>query len=256
MTKMRSPNFPTIALSQAVGLTDKIFRLDRTNAIEKEDAAKHMGYTGLTGRTLKLLGALSQYGLIDKVAKGQVKVSQTAVSILHPGDDKERLEALARAGRSPALFKRLRDAYPDEPSERTIMSFLVREGFTDSAIPSVLKSYRETNRFLAGAGVSESYGNDVPDVADSSSELEEDEQMSEATPVNVPAKQEANERRYVAPVSDGPLDFDVSSGRLTIMGGTISPKEAAAFLPKLKAAIEFFGVVAKEPTVEDNGDDV
>lgn len=252
MTKMRSPNFPTIALGQAIGLVEKIFREDRTNAIDKEVAAKHMGYTGLTGRTLKLLGALSQYGLIDKVAKGQIRVSKNAVSILHWSDEAERREAIAKAGTSPALFRRIRASF-DEPSERTITSFLIKEGFTDSAIPSVLKGYRDTNRFLAESGVSESYGKDAVEGADSLSDDDnEDDEMIEQ-PIREGTRERASEREEKASV-DAPLDFKISSGRLTIVGSTVSPSAAKEFLPKLKAAIEFFSAVASEPKVENNDD--
>lgn len=254
MAKMRSPNFPAIHLSQAIDLTGKIFREDRTNAIEKEDAAKHMGYTGLTGRTLKLLGALSQFGLLEKVAKGQVRVSRTAVSILHPSSDEERAEALGRAGRSPALFKRIRDAFPEDPSERTITSFLIREGFTDSAIPSVLKSYRETNRFLASEGVAESHGKEDAEEAESPSDFEDDDEMTDATPIPAQARS-AVERRVEIVEADAPLDFKISSGRLTLIGSTTSPTEAKAFLPKLQAAIQFFAVVASDEVKNGNEDE-
>ena len=66
MTRMRSPNYPAIPLEQAIGLVDKIFRADRTNVIDMDVAAEHMGYSGVTGRTQKLLGSLSQYGLLEK----------------------------------------------------------------------------------------------------------------------------------------------------------------------------------------------
>jgi hypothetical protein len=191
---------------------------------------------------------------LDKVGKGQVRVSRTAVSILHPSDDQERLAALAQAGGSPTLFKKIRDAFPEEPSERTITSFLIREGFTDVAIPAVLKSYRETNRFLAASGVSESYGKGDSDEADSSSNYEDDEPMTELTAVATPPRAAA--ARVEAPEIDSPLDFKISSGRLTLMGSTVSPSAAKAFLPKLQAAIEFFAVVAAEPEVEDDGFDL
>jgi hypothetical protein len=245
MGKMRSPNFPTIPLGQAIDLVGKIHREDRQNAIDKEVAAKHMGYTGLTGRTLKLMGALSQYGLIDKVAKGQIRVSKTAVSILHWSDDAERREAIAKAGTSPVLFRRIRDSF-DDPSERTITSYLIKEGFTDTAVPAVLKSYRETNRFLAEAGVSESYGTGALEDADSPSDEEEDEDVIEATPMAPTRNAE-----LLAAINDGaPLDFKISSGRLTLVGSTVSPAAAKAFLPKLQAAIEFFALVGAEPEQE------
>ncbi len=250
MGKMRSPNFPTVPLGQAIDLVGKIFREDRQNAIDKEVAAKHMGYTGLTGRTLKLMGALSQYGLIEKVGKGQIRVSKNAVSILHWSDEGEKRDAIAKAGTSPSLFRRIRDSF-DDPSERTITSFLIKEGFTDSAIPAVLRSYRETNRFLADAGVSESYGHGAPDDADSPSDEEEDEDVIEAIPM---APTRNAELLAALNDKDAPLDFEISSGRLTLVGSTVSPAAAKAFLPKLQAAIEFFALVGVEPEDEKKYD--
>jgi hypothetical protein len=243
MAKMRSPNFPAIHLSQAIDLVGKIFREDRTNAIEKEDAAKHMGYTGLTGRTLKLLGALSQFGLLEKVAKGQVRVSRTAVSILHPSNDEERIEAIGNAGHSPALFKRIRDAFPDDPSERTITSFLVREGFTDSAIPSVLKSYRETNRFLAAEGVTESHGIAGPEDADSFSNDDEDEgEMLQTPPPPAMPNPSAPAPDFSPPVQEGlSVNFDMKS--VAITGRTTSPAELREFITALTALADLFDLL-------------
>jgi hypothetical protein len=243
MAKMRIPNFPTVPLGPAIDLVAKIFREDRANAIDKEVAAKHMGYTGLTGRTLKLLGALSQYGLIEKVAKGQVRVSKNAVSILHWSDEDEKREAIAKAGTSPALFRRIRTTFQDEPSERTITSFLIKEGFTDSAIPAVLKSYRETNRFLAEAGVSESYGKGGQEEADSFSDDGDNEDADEMETIvetlakpphggKSPSKEQGLDSLFW---NKGPLDFNLSSAGLVVVGKTNSAKELNAFIDKLKA---------------------
>jgi hypothetical protein len=226
MGRMRSPNYPAIPLAQAVDLVEKIFKEDRTNAIEKEDAAKHMGYSGLTGRTLKLLGALSQFALLDKVGKGQVRVSKTAVSILHPKDDEERKEAVLKAGRSPVLFRRIRESF-DDPSPRTITSFLMREGFTDRAVDPVLKSYTLTNGFLAANGVSESYGPGDEEAPDSESDHDEEETMNPA-PIQPPEP---------PPVSGDNklhiLNFDLKS--VTIGGRTTSPDELEDFIGQLTA---------------------
>jgi len=234
MARMRSPNFPQISLGQAIDLVGKIHREDRTNSIDKEVAAKHMGYTGLTGRTLKLLGALSQFGLLEKVGKGQVRVSKTAVSILHWGTEEEKREALAKAGASPALFRRIRGTF-ENPSDRTVTSYLIKEGFTDSAIPAVLKSYKETNRFLADAGVSESYGNGGDGAPESSLDLEDEE---EETVIEDPQR---NFQKTVqpAPEEDGlRLNFDLHS--ISVSGRTSSPAELREFVAKLSALQDLF----------------
>ena len=254
MTKMRSPNFPTIALGQAIDLVGKIFREDRQNAIDKEVAAKHMGYTGLTGRTLKLMGALSQYGLLDKVAKGQVRVSRNAVSILHWSDDEERRDAIAKAGTSPVLFRRIRDAF-DDPSERTITSYLIKEGFTDSAIPAVLKSYRDTNRFLAEAGVSESYGRGGDPLPDSFSDDEEDEGEMIQTPPPPAMPKPAVQQQAAPPAQvDGPLKVNFDAKSVSLSGTTISPTELKEFLKVLSAIGDLFETLAPKEVPEKEVD--
>lgn len=246
MTRMRSPNYPAIPLKQAVDFIDKIFRSDRTNIIDKEVAAEHMGYTGLNGRTLKLLGALSAFGLLDKVGKGKVRVSKVAVSILHGIDDAEKQSALLAAATTPALFKRIRDTF-DQPSDKTITSFLMKEGFTDAAVGPVLKSYNETNAFLAASGVSESYGNSDADEPDSM--LDERDDEDEAMDTVDLEKPEAKSEKSggVKLFHGGPLDFNLSSSGLRITGSTNSSAQLKAFIEKLNA----LAVLLPEDSTDD-----
>lgn len=235
MTRMRSPNYPAISLSQAIVLVDKIFRADRTNVIDKDVAAEHMGYSGLTGRTLKLLGALSQFGLLDKTVKGKVRVSKTAVSILHGTTDDERNQAILAAARSPVLFRRIAEAF-DDPSEKTITSFLMKEGFTDRAVAPVLRSYRDTNAFLAANGVSESYGGsgEVDEESPPDNDLREDDEM-DAGEIGEAGEREADKgkRGKVTFADTGPLDYNLSTGGLRLTGMTNSATELKEFIAKL-----------------------
>lgn len=235
MTRMRSPNYPAIPLKQAVDLIDKIFRADRTNVIDKDVAAEHMGYSGLNGRTLKLLGALSAFSLLDKVGKGKVRVSKIAVSILHGIDDAEKRDALLAAASTPALFKRIREAF-DQPSDKTITSFLMKEGFTDAAVGPVLKSYNETNAFLAANGVTESYGAGGEGATDSSLEHEDDEDDSmDVDELEQPDAKAGKTGGVKITFAGGPLDFNLTSTGLRLTGSTNSSGELKAFIEKLTA---------------------
>lgn len=240
MAKMRSPNFPSIPLGQAIDLVAKIHREDRTNPIDKDVAAKHMGYTGLTGRTLKLLGALSQFGLVEKVAKGQIRVSKNAVSILHWANEEERREAIWKAGTSPVLFRRIRDSF-DDPSDRTITSYLVKEGYTDTAIPAVLKSYKETNRFLADAGVSESYDRGGLEGPDSFSEDDEDEgEIIQSPPPPAMPRPTAPAPSPTPPLVEEGLSVNFDMKSVAISGRTTSPTELREFITALTALADLF----------------
>ena len=244
MARMRSPNYPSIPLPQAIDFVAKIFGGDRTNVIEKEVAAGHMGYTSLNGRTLKLLGGLSQYGLLDKVGKGKVRVSSTAVAILHGADEQEKTQALRTAATTPPLFKRIRENY-DSPSDATITSFLMREGFTDAAVAPVLKSYKDTNAFLAANGVSESHRNDDDDGADSPPDEQEQEnhEMQDQHQDTGTGSTPPGVRIFKTTA----LDFQHSTNGVAITGKTTSPSELRAFGEKLIALASF---LPDEPETE------
>lgn len=247
MTRMRSPNYPAIPLKQAIDFVDKIFRSDRTNVIDKGVAVEHMGYTSLNGRTLKLLGALSSFGLLDKVGKGNVRVSKVAVSILHGIDDEEKRAALVAAATAPALFKRIRDTF-DQPSDKTITSFLMKEGFTDAAVAPVLKSYNETNAFLTASGVTESYRNGGSTGADSSSDTDDDEDEIVDTIELEKPEAKAEKGEAVKIYQSGPLDFNLSSTGLRITGSTNSSVQLKAFITKLNALA---ALLPEDPTGDE-----
>lgn len=252
MARMRSPNYPAIPLGHAIDFIALIYKADRTNIIDKAVAAKHMGYSGLTGRTQKLLGSLSQYNLLEKAGKEKVRVSPTTVSILHGLTNDEKIAALKKAASAPPLFRRIRENF-DNPSARTITSFLMQEGFTDRAVAPVLKSYSETNAFLAAHGVSESHGNDgeseresIPDENDSEPEKMQEVKQEEFTGGG-------GHKNPPIPADELTFNFD---GRSISMGGrTVRPSELNAFIADLTMIHEVFArLVPKEKTDEQPTD--
>ena len=219
MERSRSPNYPAIPLDQAIDLVGQIHAKSRTNVIDRASAAKDMGYSGLTGRSIAMLGALSQYELVDKAGKGDLRVSQTAVDILHGLTDADKKTALLRAGRSPKLFKSIFDRFTDGvPSENVIRSFLVQQGYANAAINPALKAFSQTNRFLEASAVYDSDGPSEPETPthDASGE-------NKATFVAPPAavknegyrvmegervvfSEETGAEQYLKLVASGPLD--------------------------------------------------
>lgn len=182
MERSRSPNYPAIPLDQAIDLIAKLHSKNRTNVIPRESAAKDMGYSGLTGRSLKLLGALAHYDLVKPSGKGNLQVTPIAVDILHGISPDDRKAALGHAGSAPKLFKSIRDRFTDGiPSENVIRSFLIQQGYADAAIGPAVKAFLETSRFLENAGVYDSHG--VADENESDALVSEDVE----TPVQLPA---------------------------------------------------------------------
>lgn len=174
MSRMRSPSYPSVPLKQAIDLTSKIHRTCRTNVITRENAVHEMGYSGLTGRSMKVLAALLQFGLLEKTGKGDVKVTQRAVEILHGIDPEDRNEAMLDAARAPQLFQDILERFPDGiPSEGVIRSYLIQQDFIDAAIGPAINAFMETYRAVEHIRESESHGDgadEAPDSAPSNAE--------------------------------------------------------------------------------------
>ena len=158
MARLRSPGYPSIPLEEAVDIVDKIFSKNRHNAIDREAAVKDMGYSGLTGQSSKMLSDLSHYGLIEKVGKGGLRVSETSARILHSHNPQEKIEALQEAAYHPSLFADIKAQWPDgHASENALRAYLIRNGFAGVALPHILKAYGETYRLLQEHNATESH---------------------------------------------------------------------------------------------------
>lgn len=153
MARIRSPGYPNTSLEQVIDAASKIHAEDRQHPVDRETAAKHMGFSGLSGASDRALSALLHFGLAEKVRKGELRVTDLALKIIHPNDAAERRQALHEAGFSPELFKELRERYPESPPSReTLTSYLSRSGFASAAISPASRAYLETCAFLQREG--------------------------------------------------------------------------------------------------------
>ncbi|MBX3595889.1 hypothetical protein [Sphingomonas sp.] len=162
MARSNSPPHPSMSLPKSIDAVKKIFDADRRNPVDREVAAKHLGYSGKSGASDKALAALAHFGLTEKVGKGEVRVSQLAMDIMHPDptDARSKDRALLEAGMKPQLYKELQAQFPDQVSEGTLESYLLRIGFVDAALSPAKSAYLETLRFLEQSKVFESGGSE------------------------------------------------------------------------------------------------
>ncbi|ESY84713.1 MULTISPECIES: hypothetical protein [unclassified Mesorhizobium] len=145
MARVRSPNYPALSLPAALDRVRTLQGLEGKNAVPREVIAKHLGFGGLNGASATVLSALAKYGLLEAVGDGEAKVSELALTILFPHDPNEKQEAIEKAAFRPVLFAKLREKWPDRaPTEESLRSYLVREGFSSSAAEQVIQFYRET----------------------------------------------------------------------------------------------------------------
>ena len=188
MSRSRSPAYPNFSLRQALPRAERIFNADRRNPIDREVAAKHMGYSGISGAADKALATMQHFGLLERVGKGELRITNTAVEILHPNSQAERRRALYDAAFSPALFKELKGRFPDGVSEEQLKSWLIRENFLDRAIAPVTSSYTDTLAYLKQENAYESGGLGASDAPESSSVSDdEDDDMNTVETIERPA---------------------------------------------------------------------
>lgn len=160
MKPVRSPAYPSMSLSDAIDAVAKIEKLYRTSPVDRENAAKLLGYSGLSGPANKALAALASFGLVERAGKGAMRVTTMARTILHANDETERSAALVDAAMQPHLFQSIRERFPDVaiPPEDGVKTYLNREGFNSSAVGPAAKAFLETVRFIEERRASESHG--------------------------------------------------------------------------------------------------
>lgn len=165
---IRSPNYPSMSLREAVEAIGKIETLYRSNPLDRESAAKLIGYSSLSGPAAKSLAALASYGLFERAGKGEGRVTPRARAILHAQNDEEKKRNLLEAASEPPLFGELRDRFAGiaVPPESGVITYLNRQGFNPNAVRPAAKAFLETMRFIEELGASESHGpQEAPDLS-------------------------------------------------------------------------------------------
>lgn len=143
MTRIRSPNYPQIELTDAIALAAQIHKKEGTNFAPREVVAELLGHSSVNGASEKKVGALTAYGLLDRNQNKELRISDVAMRILFPDSELEKSEALAAAAMSPSLFKELRDKWPDTPpSDASLKAYLIRRGFNQNAVEQVVSIFR------------------------------------------------------------------------------------------------------------------
>lgn len=226
MARMRSPNFPVMSLEEALRGAKTLWDKNRVSLISREAAAKDLGYTGLTGRSLQVLGALNQYGLTENTEKGHMRVTKLGETALIGFPEDIKRKAISQAARSPAFFRDILERFEGSvPGENAVRFFLLSNGFTNDGVDKAMKVFAETTRFVEINGDSESYGKATENAAESSPEQPTQEPSHVAT---APSQQ--------APTAfGGALDFSLSSSGLAVTGKSNSRQAVAEFAKKLIA---------------------
>lgn len=214
MARVRSPNYPAISLPEAIDRIGKVFDKENRHSAPRGVMVKALGFGGENGTSMSALSAVVKYGLLDKQGESY-RVSDRAMSILHPHTPAEKAEAIKAAAEAPTLFSELLNQFPGGlPSDDNLRAYLIRSGFAPSALPGVIQSLRDTLS-LVGGGVSQ-YNIDDPPAA----KAEGRQSMQPAT-INPPVRRaphpggEGANEPFTISISAGGIrgSFDISDGK-------------------------------------------
>jgi len=235
--KVRSPNYPSLSLREAVAKVEAMYKKEYTNFTPREVAATRLGYGSLNGASASAISALLKYGLLEH-GKGreQVRVTQRAVDIIlttlgHP----ERVAAIQAAAFAPALFAELRNQFGEKlPSDESLRLQLIKRGFNPRYVGEVIHAYRDTIAFVDEEGANPSAP--VGDVDD-----REDEAPMETVRMQEPVSR--SQSMSLAPIDEAPgvktLRFPIGDDLdiQTTFKGNITPEAFEDYIQILRLTL-------------------
>lgn len=144
MANQRSPNCPQITFHEAIEKGRLVYNKEYTHPTPREVVAQSLGYSGLNGRSLSMIGALRQYGILEG-SGDQQRISDDAVSFYVLDEHtKERQEAFVRMLFHPPFFAQIHEEFGDSlPSESNLKHYLMKNGFLPKAAEDVIAVYRD-----------------------------------------------------------------------------------------------------------------
>ena len=142
MAKQRSPNCPQISFAEAIEKGRKVYDKEHTHPAAKTVVAGDLGYSGLNGRSLTLIGALRQYGILEGSGDA-LRVTKDAIAYFELDEGPEKTAAMRRMALGPDLFAELSQLHIHSlPSDGNLRHELVNRGFTSKAADDVIKVYK------------------------------------------------------------------------------------------------------------------
>lgn len=149
--RLRSPNYPAFGLDAAIERIHALYKRDGKAAVPSVAAVKAWGYTSLNGRSMRVIAALRQYGLLEYTSSKMVKLSQTALTLLLAVQgSEEHKRAMRSAAIAPPSFAKLYEEYDGEfPSDESMIHRLVADGnYSEDAARGLIAALRDTITLL------------------------------------------------------------------------------------------------------------
>lgn len=144
-SKIRSPRYPIIGLREAIQKAELVYRTDYRNKIPKELVAQHIGYSGLNGKSLGIISALTKYGLLEGSRESMWATDRLVDIVEREPGDPDRIMAIKEAAMAPEPFSDIAKQFPEKASDQAIRAFLIsKRQYLPESAARLIRSYRET----------------------------------------------------------------------------------------------------------------
>lgn len=197
--RLRSPNYPFIALGEAIEFANILYRNQKQYWAAAEVAAKDWNFrSAKTSYMSQHVAALSSYGLIDIKGEGEskeIRISELAFNILiderPQSEDREKL--IKEAALKPAIFRKIYDAYPSGlPVEHTLdWELKTKYKFNPDSVKDFLKIFNKTldyaKVYKSGIMGEQNNATEVPDMLNTDKSLANQPQRGMGSPSPSPS---------------------------------------------------------------------
>jgi len=149
--RIRSPAYPAVSVKVALKKAEDFYKIEGRNQAFISVALGHWGYSPTSGNGLKLVAALSSYGLVDASESGKnrkVKLSELALRVLLDKRDSstEKNQLIQSIALKPKIHQKLWNLWGAAlPSTDSMVHHLIfEESFNEKFVKAFVKTYVET----------------------------------------------------------------------------------------------------------------
>ncbi len=188
VSRPRSPNYPGIDLSAAVGRVKELYPAVQRGEFTIPDAAVAWGYKGTSSPVRRILAGLRQFGLVEAKKGDNARLTPRALTLaLREPESREFRTALREAVESPSLFEELVNSGQAGSAPGALRQYLVVEKrFTKDGADNFIEVWKASQAFVRGANDdSMAWSNDG--VIDTTGETMNGTAPTSATPAPAPA---------------------------------------------------------------------
>lgn len=252
--KDRSRNYPKLSLADAVEQTKKMYQKAGKAKISPENAVGALGYNGLNGAALTTLGALSQYGLVDRERGKSVSVSPLAIRLIHPLNAAQELAAKREAALMPKVFSELYSQEFHKCDDDIIANHLIQNEFTPDG------AKKAAAVFKANISLAELHDNRLQ----TQHEVEEKDEIATDSPQRPPVEvaPECPTIKGKTVIAEYSIPLGSNEATISITGEKLSPEDfdalsdyVAIFKKQFERKMDLGrikGVIVSEPSLTSN----